>query len=65
MLLGTLGLGPPSAVGTSHQRNSGYKAEQVKYHDAKPLKFSLPFSSVRSGVGSDQAAGKRVIGGVH
>jgi len=33
-----------NSVCISHQRNSGYKAEQVKYHDAKPLKFPLPFS---------------------
>ena len=32
------------AVCISRRRNSGYKAEQVKYHETEPLQFPSPFS---------------------
>jgi len=62
---GTLGLGRLSCS----QRNTGYKAEQVKIHKASAVPYPVPFlspcaQSSLSRVDSDQAAGKRA-GGVH
>jgi len=55
------------AVDISRRRNSGYKADQVKYRGTRPLQFPRPFPPLAlslSRVGSDQAAGKQT-GGVH